>query len=319
MTIAAGAILFLLGLEAGASNTHDWSSAFTLCLIIFGVLLLVAFMIWEWKFAKIPIVPTRVFASRTSRAALAVACCHSFVFIAFDFFLALYFQVVLGRSPIISGLLLFALVLPLSACTFGTGIFVRRTGRVHPALWFGASFMTLGTGLFILFGRDLILWKIIVFQVIAGIGAGPLFQTPMIALQSQVKQRDVTAANSAFTFLRNLITSLSIVIGGVVLQKGLGTKSLVGDAGNAGESGRHVSAGEDVDAYASALSKMWIFYTAFCGVMLLSSFWVGKIDVNAGPGRDKNDDLTLEQTVIVEKNTESVLPPDNIAKSKIAA
>jgi Na+/melibiose symporter-like transporter len=277
IAIAGGAILFLLGLETGASNAHPWTSAYTLCLIVFGILLLGAFMIWEWKFASSPIVPMRIFASRTSSAALAMACCHSFVFIAFDFYLALYFQAVLGRNPILSGLMLFALVLPLSVCTFGTGIFIRRTGRIRPAMWFGASFMTLGTGLFISFGSDLVIWKIIVFQCIAGVGAGPLFQAPMIALQSVVKQSDVAAANSAFTFLRNLVTSLSIVIGGVILQKGLGSASLTEPS----TTGR-VSASKDSLGYAEALSKLWIFYTAFCGVMLLSTLWIGKINISNG-------------------------------------
>lgn len=286
--IAAGAILFLLGLEGGASHQHSWTSPYTLCMIIAGVLLLAAFMIWEWKFAKVPLIPIRVFASRTSRAALAVACCHSFVFIAFDFYLALYFQAVLGRSAIISGVLLFALVLPLSVCTFGTGVFIRKTGKVSPAMWFGSFFMTLGTGLFIDFGPKLVIWKIIVFQVIAGIGVGPLFQAPMIALQSVVKQRDVAAANSAFTFLRSLITSLSIVIGGVVLQRGLGSSSLTGNG--------QVSAGggELSDKYAAALSNMWIFYTAFCGVMLVSTIWISKVDVSMKPEQNEDNDAIVE-------------------------
>ena len=146
--------------------------------------------------------------------------------------------------------------------------------------------MTVGTGLFICFEPKIVLWKLILFQAIAGIGAGPLFQAPMIALQSQVKQRDVAAANSAFTFLRNLITSLSTVIGGVVLQRGLGTDSFTGAT--------HVSETKDSDQYAKALGKMWIFYTAFCGVMLFSSLWVGKVDVNAKFG--ENLEETAERT-----------------------
>jgi Na+/melibiose symporter-like transporter len=278
LTIVAGAILFLIGLETGANGAHPWTSAFTLCFLIFGIVLLIAFMIWEWRFASSPIVPIRIFATRTSRAALAVACCHSFVFIAFDFFLALYFQAVLGQTPIISGAMLFALVLPGCACTFGTGVFIRKTGRVRPALWFGSILMTLGTGLFINFGPKLVVWKIVVFLMIAGIGAGPMFQAPMIALQSVVKQRDVAAANAAFSFLRSLVTSLSVVIGGVVIQRGLGTGTLTG-AAQGGKSSGHVSANGNPDRYADALSNMWIFYTVFCGVMLFSTAWVGKINV----------------------------------------
>ncbi|TIA61384.1 MFS general substrate transporter [Aureobasidium pullulans] len=309
--IAAGAILFLLGLESGASHQHSWTSAYTLCMIIFGVFLLAAFMIWEWKFAKVPLIPIQVFASRTSRAALTIACCHSFVFIAFDFYLALYFQAVLGRSPIISGVLLFALILPLSLCTMATGMFIGKTGKVRPAIWFGCFFMTLGTGLFINFGSKLVIWKIILFQIIAGIGVGPLFQAPMIALQSVVKQRDVAAANSAFTFLRSLITSLSIVIGGVVLQRGLGSDSLTGNG--------HVSAGggDNSKKYAAALSNMWIFYTAFCGVMLVSTFWVGKIDVSKKPTHNEQNDAVVEETVVAPKGAEALPNSGDMVEKKM--
>jgi Na+/melibiose symporter-like transporter len=299
VSIAGGAILFLLGLEGGASHQHSWTSAYTLGMLISGVFLLVAFMLWEWKGAKYPLIPIQVFASRTSRAALTVACCHSFVFIGFDFYLALYFQAVLGRSPIISGVLLFALILPLSFATFLTGMVIRKTGNVKAIIWFGALFMTLGTGLFINFGSKMVVWKIILFQIIAGIGVGPLFQAPMMALQSVVKQRDVAAANSAFSFLRSLVTSLSVVIGGVVLQRGLGSDSLTGNG--------HVSTGggEKAEKYASALSNMWIFYTAFCGIMLVATFWIGKIDLNSKSPKTENEEAVVEETVTVQKNADS--------------
>jgi hypothetical protein len=258
-------------------------------MLISGVALLVAFMLWEWKGAKNPLIPIQVFASRTSRAALTVACCHSFVFIGFDFYLALYFQAVLGA-------------------TFLTGMVIRKTGKVKLIIWFGAFFMTLGTGLFINFGPKMVVWKIIVFQIIAGIGVGPLFQAPMIALQSVVKQRDVAAANSAFSFLRSLVTSLSVVIGGVVLQRGLGSSSLTGNG--------HVSAGggETSVRYANALSNMWIFYTAFCAVMLIATIWIGKIDLGSKSRKAESDDTAVEETSVVE---ETVTVQKNADPSKV--
>jgi MFS family permease len=195
--------------------------------------------------------------------------------------------------------LLFALILPLSFATFLTGMVIRKTGNVKAIIWFGALFMTLGTGLFINFGSKMVVWKIILFQIIAGIGVGPLFQAPMMALQSVVKQRDVAAANSAFSFLRSLVTSLSVVIGGVVLQRGLGSDSLTGNG--------HVSTGggEKAEKYASALSNMWIFYTAFCGIMLVATFWIGKIDLNSKSPKTENEEAVVEETVTVQKNADS--------------
>lgn len=46
--------------------------------------------------------------------------------------------------------------------------------------------MTLGFGLFIDFDVNSSWAKIIVYQIVAGIGVGPNFQAPLIALQSLV-------------------------------------------------------------------------------------------------------------------------------------
>lgn len=280
--IVGGTICFLCGLESGASAQHSWTSAFTMGLIVGGIVLWIIFVVYDWRWAEFPLVPMRVFAGRSNIAAVSTAFFHSFVFIAYDFFLPLYFQVVLGASPIHSGLYLFALVLPLSAISTGTGIFIKRTGNYQLAAWVGASIMTLGTGLFINFPSRTVWWKIIVYQLTAGVGAGPLFLAPMIALQSHLRKEDIAAGTSAFSFLRSISTSISIVVGGVVLQRG-------GLKGRSLTSGSHrlrraipVQGAPD---YTSALAGMWIFYTAACGLMLVSAFLIGKIK-DASPSPD---------------------------------
>ena len=115
-------------------------------------------------------------------AALGVCFCHGFVFIGATYYLPLYFQTVLEATPILSGVYLFPLVLSLSAGAMGVGIFIKKSGKFRPPIWFGMFFMTLGFGLFIDLD-DYANWpKLIIFQIIAGIGVGPNFQvrTPLI-------------------------------------------------------------------------------------------------------------------------------------------
>jgi hypothetical protein len=52
--------------------------------------------------------------------------------------------------------------------------------------------MTLGFGLFIDFDVNSSWAKIIVYQIVAGIGVGPNFQAPLIALQSLVPVSQLT-------------------------------------------------------------------------------------------------------------------------------
>ncbi|ETN42956.1 uncharacterized protein HMPREF1541_02114 [Cyphellophora europaea CBS 101466] len=262
--IIGGTVCFLYGLESGAGGTRAWNSPQVICLLVFGVLILLLFGIYEHSFAKDPLVPARIFSRRTNVASFLVLCLHGFVFISFDYFLPLYFQTALHFSPIISGVSLFALVLPLSAATMSAGWYIRKSQDYLLPTWIGCVLMTTGTGLFIDLGATTNWAKIIIFQIVAGLGAGPLFQAPMIAFQSHLPQKDVPAASSASMFLRNLSSSMSIVIGSVLLQKNLGGGQLTTETRTEGSPSK----------YASAMRLMWIFFTAVAGLMAFTSIFI---------------------------------------------
>ena len=63
LTIASS-VLLLLGLTWGGV-THPWSSAAVLVPLVLGVVLFALFLVWEGKFAKLPLVPIRVLRNRT--------------------------------------------------------------------------------------------------------------------------------------------------------------------------------------------------------------------------------------------------------------
>jgi hypothetical protein len=132
----------------------------------------------------------------------------------------------------------------------------------------------------------------IIFQIIVSIGAGPLFQSPMIALQSHVKQADIAAAMSASSFMRSLCSSMSIVIGSVLIQKTLqgGKLTLESDHGADNDIGKTLS----VENYASALSTMWVFYCATCGVMLLASLFIKRMPAHKAARDSGSKDVSVK-------------------------
>lgn len=185
LTMVGGVVMLLLGLEFGGIS-HPWDSATVLCLIIFGAVVIGIFFLIEWRIAPYPLMPLDLFSKRSNLAALATCFFHAFVFISGNYFLPLYFQAVLGATPILSGVYLLPTALSLSFLSAFTGVFIKKTGQYLPMIWFGMILMTLGFGLFIDFDVNTSWAKIIVFQIIAGIGVGPNFQSPLIALQSLV-------------------------------------------------------------------------------------------------------------------------------------
>ena len=250
-----------------------------------SVLLLMAlFFVNEWKVAKYPMMPLALFNKRSNVASLGVCFVHGFVFIAGSYFLPLYFQAVLGATPILSGVYLFPFVLSLSLASVFVGIFIKKTGQYLPPILFGVSCMTLGFGLYIDLPNSRTWGKIFPYQIVAGLGVGPLFQAPLIALQTGVQPRDIATATATFGFTRQLSTAISIIIGGVIFQNEMtkrqgtlksvlpanvaaqigsgGAGSATGIVKNLPEPARHVATG----VYVHSLKTMWIFYVAISAV-----------------------------------------------------
>lgn len=293
-TVVGGTIMFLLGLEYGGI-TYPWDSPIVICLIVFGLATLGLFFLNEWKFARYPIMPLRIFSHRSNIGSLVVCFSHGMVFIAAAYFLPLYFQAAFSATPILSGVYLFPYVLSLSFCSAIIGIFIKKTGQYLPGIWFGTVLMTLGSGLFIDLPSYRHSWaRIIIFQILAGIGAGPLFQSPLIALQTKIHPRDIATATATFGFVRQLATSISVVLGGVIFQNGMHNRyeilraasddrtAAVFADGGAGASTTIVGTLRPAEkavvtkAYTDSLQIMWIFYVCIAAVGVLASLTIRK-------------------------------------------
>jgi hypothetical protein len=320
LTMVGGVIMLLLGLEFGGI-AHPWDSAIVLCLIIFGVVVIGIFFLIEWRVAPYPLMPLGLFSKRSNLAALSVCFFHAFVYISGSYFLPLYFQAVLGATPILSGVYLLPTALSLSFMSAITGIFIKKTGQYLPMIWFGMTMMTLGFGLFINFDANSSWAKIIIYQIIAGIGVGPNFQAPLIALQSLVPKRDIATATATFGFTRNLGSAISVVIGNVIFNNEMKSKQsqLVEVLGpetassfGGGSAGANVGLIQSLPseqkaaarkAFADSLSTMYILYVVFAVVGLAISFLITRNVLNKQHEETKTG-LEAEKEKKLERDAE---------------
>jgi len=292
-TIIGGTLMLLLGLTLGGV-VYPWSSPTVICLIVFGVAVMGLFGLVEARFAKYPVIPPRLFRNPATLASLGCSFCHGFVFISGSYYLPLYFQAVLGANPLLSGAYVLPFTVSLAITSAGSGMFIRKTGKYLPAIVFGFVFMTTGYGLFTDLGATPNWAKIICYQIVAAVGIGPNFQAPLIALQTTVQQRDIASATATFGFIRQISTSISVVIGGVVFQNGMQKQypdllaSLGPDVANL-LSGSNAAAsvglvsqlpGDQGDlaraAYWNSLRTMYIMYVVFSGLGLIIGMLVGQ-------------------------------------------
>ena len=321
ITCIGGTLMFLFGLEFGGVN-YPWDSPTVVCLIVFGPIVWVLFIFAEWKLAKYPIMPLRLFRDRHNLLLFLVCFSHAFVFIAGAFFLPLYFQTVLLASPILSGVYILPLVLSLSITSAAVGALIRKTGRYKEVIVLGTFLMTLGFGLLIDLKSYASWSRIIIFQLIGGVGVGPNFQSPLVALQANIHASDMAAATATFSFVRQLSTSTSIVLGTVVYQNFFKKQlpqlipivgpeiaarlanSFSGSDEGLIESLSPVQRDAVLEAFTYSLSRAWIFYACISAFGFIVSLFLKRIELSrshqiAKTGLEQQERARLE--ILAEK------------------
>lgn len=293
LSILAVTLLLLLGLDFGGA-TFSWNSPKVICLIVFGTLMIGFFLFSEKRLAKYPLMPLSIFKNWSNNAAFLVAFAHSMVSIGAEYYLPLYFQSVKQASPLRSGILILPMTVTEAAVDIMVGVLIHQTGRYREITWAGVTLMTLGTGLYINFRTDTSVARIVGFEIIAGIGTALLFQAPLISIQNTVSQADTATATATLGFIRNLATSLSIVLGGVVFQNSMAARQSSLAAAGLSESVLEALSGDQAaanveiiqtiqdaaqrqvvqDAFAWSLRNMFIMYTCMAAVAMVASAFI---------------------------------------------
>ncbi|KAI1928307.1 hypothetical protein LOZ58_001017 [Ophidiomyces ophidiicola] len=294
LAIIGGTVMLLLGLQFGGIN-EPWDSATVICLIVFGAVLIVGFLFMEWRVTKIPgkrpIIPLNIFQQPSTLAILMVCFLHGIILIAPFYYLPLFFQSARAATPILSGVYVLPLVLSSSFASIFAGGFTKKTGRVVEPIWVGVVLSTLGLGLLIDLDTRSSWAKLIIYQLVLGIGIGPNYFSPVLALQRVVRPQDIAIATSTLGFVRQLGSALSVVIGGVIFQSQMQKKvSTLREAlGPRAEQFSGASAAASVElikqlpeaqkqlvkqTYAASIRPMYYVYMGLSAAALLTSFFI---------------------------------------------
>ncbi|TLD25992.1 DHA14-like major facilitator efflux transporter (MFS transporter) [Venturia nashicola] len=298
ITVVGGTVLLLIGIEFGGV-TYPWDSGPVISLISGGIVMWFIFFYIEARVAKYPLVPMRIVRSFSNLCILAIGSSHAFVMIAGSYFLPVYFQGVLGANALLSGVYLFPFALSNSLTSIVSGFIIKKTGDYQSLITGGMLCLALGFALFIDLPEYSSWSRIIIYQIIAGIGVGPNFQCPLMALQNSVAPHDIGAASGTFGFVRQLSNAISVVLGGVVLQGQLkGHRKEMIDGGvelrvvNLMTGGSAISSVHEINrlptfarqvarkAFSQSLSKLWIMYACFAIVGLGLTNFIQKYELS---------------------------------------
>ncbi|KAJ6623516.1 MFS general substrate transporter [Mycena sp. CBHHK59/15] len=299
--IVSGVVCLLVGFN---SSETSWSSAETIALLTVGCVLLVAAGLNECFTKRSPIIPPRLFQTRTTGIILVSTFFHALGFFSGAYYLPLYFQV-LGSSATGAGVRMLPYSLGCAMVSAMSGQVVTHTKEYRPVIWFAWPVLTLGFGLMVMLDNKSGPVREALFPLVAAIGVGCLFQTPLIGLQAAMPIKDMATSTSTYGFIRTLGGTVAIAMGQAIITSTLRKRlaripnlSAAIDTSPAALSQnvlqlKHIADARErqavVHAYARSISMIWVVVTPILGAGLVMSLFIRRYSlartIVRGPGK----------------------------------
>ena len=185
------------------ANEQGWTSPEILGSFAAGIVLLAGFVAWEARSAE-PMLPLRLFRSRSFSAANVVSMLMTFGMFGSIFLLAQFFQVVQHYSPLQAGLRTLPwTIMPVFVAPIA-GLLSSRTGT-RPLLVVGMTFQAIALGWMSLVITPTVDYGAIVPSfILAGVGMGLFFAPIANVVLSAVRPEEEGKASGANNAIREL-------------------------------------------------------------------------------------------------------------------
>lgn len=211
----AGAVTITLGLGSLVYGLtlaeHGWGSADTITFLALGVLLIATFLVIESR-VKQPLLPLRVIANKVRGGVFIITAVVGSTLIGALLYLTFYFQIVLGMTPLVSGLA----NLPMTIVTFICTPFVTKfLGRFGPRPLMIAGPLFSAVGLFMLLGITATgnFWlEVLPGLVVLGFGLTMFFVPSQSLALAGVAPEDAGVASATANGMLNIGGSVGLAV-----------------------------------------------------------------------------------------------------------
>ena len=282
-----------------AGNEFDWMSWQTAAFTIGGVLLLAA-AVWVEARVPEPIIPLDIFRNRTVTLTTVASLLVGVAMFGGTVFLSQYFQISLGNSPTVAGLMGLPMIMGLLVSSTVAGQIITRTGVWKIHLVIGGVVMTVGLALLATIDRDTNFGLLSVYMALLGIGVGMLMQNLVLAAQNDVPARELGAATSVLSFFRSMGGTIGTSVLGAVLANRVADEmaSQLPAAGDEAASGGAHSV-PDVsllpepireivqDAYGVATAELFLIATPFAALAFLVVLFIKEKPLKTASGNER--------------------------------
>ncbi|MDQ6661824.1 MAG: MFS transporter, partial [Chloroflexota bacterium] len=217
---AAATICLLLGLTWGGGQISAWTSPNVIAMLAAAILLLVLFLFVERK-ASEPILQLDLFRNPVFGIGASLSLLQFMVVMGLALYLPLFFQGVLAVSPTNAGWIM---------TPFSVSMVVGAMLSSQVLGWFrhyrfvavaAALIMSAGAFLITLMTPATGIAQAIGVLVLTGIGIGPFFSLPMVAVQNALPADRLGTGTAGLRYLGQLGASLGIAIVGTVVTSSI--------------------------------------------------------------------------------------------------
>jgi MFS family permease len=211
IALAMGGITcFILALQYGG-NTHPWNSSMVIGLLVGFGLLAIALVGWEIWLGDYSMMLPRLYKQRS----LSTTAPYQFFFmgsyLVLLYYLPIYFQSILGASPIKSGVNNLPLVLAAAVFALAGGAVVMKTGRAQQVMFVGSMLSTVAIGLIYTLDIGTSTGKWVGYQFFTGASMAFAIMHGLSIAQANVGPEDLAAVTANLLCTCHLFLSLGTV------------------------------------------------------------------------------------------------------------
>jgi EmrB/QacA subfamily drug resistance transporter len=288
--LLAGGLSAIVLFTSLGGTTYDWGSPQMLVLIALGVALLALFVLVEMRAAE-PILPMTLFKNQTFSLTSAIGFIIGVALFGSVTYLPLYLQIVKGKTPTESGLLLTPMMIGVLITSITSGNVISKTGRYKPFPIAGTAVAAVAIFLLSRLAVSTPMWLAAIYMLILGLGLGMVMQVLVLAVQNAVPYELLGVATSGSTLFRQIGGSIGVSIFGAIFAN-----QLAHELADRLPSGVHAPAAANpalihhlpeaikqpyLEAFTAALHPVFLAATGFAVAAFLLTWFLREVPLRA--------------------------------------
>ncbi|KAI8314110.1 Siderophore iron transporter [Colletotrichum sp. SAR11_59] len=199
---------------------EGWRSPLIICLLVFGVVLLIAFVIWERAFAPITFIPYSLLLDRTVIGACGLSAVLFISYFIWNSFFSSFLMVVNDLNVTKASYVYNIYTIGNTLWGLVVGWIVHRTGRFKTiTLWFAIPLHIFGMGLMIYFRQsDQNISFIILCQILIAIAGGTIIITAGLAAMAAASHQHVAVVLATEAMFAEIGGAIGLTVSAAIWQ-----------------------------------------------------------------------------------------------------